>query len=161
MSTSRIFASVKCPPISTSVHASPELHPHRHSAIACWISYNDYAEWLRTAGPHRGQDRGIRCFDPPANHSIRSISIQLRTAHHINYYQQQRSWFIVAARPTAYRSWTAARVYQDFRYQTRKSWSRDRRVIGKAEHLAKGAKPRFVFTGLSTEDYEAATVYEK
>ena len=35
----------------------------------------------------------------------------------------------------------AARVYKDFRYRTRKSWSRERRVIGKAEHLAKGAEP--------------------
>src|SRR5689334_11774504 len=31
-----------------------------------------------------------------------------------------------------------ARTFQDFTYRTRKSWSRERRVIGKAEHLAKG-----------------------
>ena len=30
----------------------------------------------------------------------------------------------------------AARVFKDFRYQTRTSWSCERRVIGKAEHLS-------------------------
>ena len=54
-----------------------------------------------------------------------------------------------------------ARVYKDFHYRTRKSWSRKRRVIGKAEHLAKGANPRFVVTSLSSENYDAATLYEK
>ena len=35
-----------------------------------------------------------------------------------------------------------ARVFTEFSYRTRKSWSRERRVIGKAEHLAKGQNPR-------------------
>jgi hypothetical protein len=55
----------------------------------------------------------------------------------------------------------AARVYKDFCYRTRKSWSCHRRVIGKAEHLRKGANPRFVVTTLSVDDYDAATVYEQ
>lgn len=55
----------------------------------------------------------------------------------------------------------AARVYKDFRYRTRKSWSQERRVIGKAEHLAKGENPRFVVTSLSTEEFDASTVYEE
>lgn len=55
----------------------------------------------------------------------------------------------------------AARVYKDFSYQTKKSWSRKRRVIGKAEHLAKGKNPRFVVTNLSTEEFDAPTLYEK
>jgi hypothetical protein len=37
----------------------------------------------------------------------------------------------------------AARVFEDFRYCTRKSWAAERRVVGKAEHLEKGANPRF------------------
>jgi hypothetical protein len=45
----------------------------------------------------------------------------------------------------------ATRVFKDFCYQTRESWSRERRVIGKAEHLAKGENPRFVVTSLSPE----------
>ena len=56
---------------------------------------------------------------------------------------------------------SAARVFKDFRYRTRKSWRQERRVIGKAEHLAKGANPRFVVTSLSLDRYDAATVYEK
>ena len=36
--------------------------------------------------------------------------------------------------------------------QTRNSWSRARRVIAKAEHLEKGANPRFVVTSLSSQE---------
>lgn len=55
----------------------------------------------------------------------------------------------------------AARVFRDFSYRTKKSWSRQRRVVGKAEHLAKGANPRFVVTSLSPDEFDAATLYEK
>lgn len=54
----------------------------------------------------------------------------------------------------------AARVFEDFRYRTRKSWSCERRVIGKAEYLAKGENPRFVVTSLSTHTLDARTLYE-
>ena len=37
----------------------------------------------------------------------------------------------------------ASRVFDEFPYHTRESWSRARRVVVKAEHLAKGANPRF------------------
>jgi hypothetical protein len=39
-----------------------------------------------------------------------------------------------------------ARRFDDFTYATLDSWSRERRVVGKAEHLAKGANPRFIVT---------------
>ena len=55
----------------------------------------------------------------------------------------------------------ASRVYKDFVYRTRESWSRERRVIGKAEYLAKGANPRFVVTSLSPEEVDARTLYER
>mgnify|MGYP005802949065 CR=1 FL=1 len=55
----------------------------------------------------------------------------------------------------------AARVFKDFDYKTRKSWSRPRRVIGKAEHLAKGANPRFIVTSLSREEGSAQALYEE
>jgi len=55
----------------------------------------------------------------------------------------------------------AARIYKDIRYRTRKSWSRSRRVVAKAEHLAKGSNPRFVVTSLSTRELDAATLYEQ
>ena len=54
----------------------------------------------------------------------------------------------------------AARVFKDFRYQTLKSWSGERRVIGKAEHLAKGENPRFIVTTLSTKAFDARALYE-
>jgi len=54
----------------------------------------------------------------------------------------------------------AARMFRDFTYQTRDSWSRARRVVGKAEHLDKGANPRFVVTSLSAEQFDARTLYE-
>ncbi|MBA7705405.1 hypothetical protein ES703_114233 [subsurface metagenome] len=54
----------------------------------------------------------------------------------------------------------AARVFKDFEYKTLKSWSKSRRVVGKAEHLQKGANPRFVVTSLSTEQFDAKTLYE-
>lgn len=54
----------------------------------------------------------------------------------------------------------SARRFKDFTYQTRKSWSRERRVVGKAEHLAKGSNPRFVVTSLSKKQYAARSLYE-
>jgi hypothetical protein len=43
-------------------------------------------------------------------------------------------------------------VFTEFQYRTQKSWSRERRVIAKAEHLDKGANPRFVVTSLSGQE---------
>jgi len=53
-----------------------------------------------------------------------------------------------------------ARMFKEFRYETLKSWSRERRVIGKAEHLEKGANPRFVVTSLSSDRFDARALYE-
>jgi hypothetical protein len=41
-----------------------------------------------------------------------------------------------------------ARVFADFRYRTRRSWSVERRVIGKAEFTNGGANPRFIVTNV-------------
>src|SRR5271169_5004312 len=41
-----------------------------------------------------------------------------------------------------------ARVFRDFQYRTIDSWSRARRVVGKAEHTLEGANPRFIVTSL-------------
>ena len=54
-----------------------------------------------------------------------------------------------------------ARVFADFIYQTKKSWSRARRVVAKAEYLDKGENPRFVVTSLSAEQWPAQELYEK
>jgi hypothetical protein len=55
----------------------------------------------------------------------------------------------------------AARVYKDFAYQTLESWSKARRVVGKAEYLPKGENPRFVVTSLSRGEFDARTLYEQ
>jgi DDE family transposase len=49
-----------------------------------------------------------------------------------------------------------ARVFTEFVYETTTgSWSRSRRVIAKAEYLAKGENPRFVVTNLPAEAWTA------
>jgi len=55
----------------------------------------------------------------------------------------------------------AARVFQEFSYQTLESWSRARRVVAKAEHLEKGANPRFVVTSLGATRWEARALYKE
>ena len=55
----------------------------------------------------------------------------------------------------------AARVFTMFAYRTRKSWSRKRWVVGKAEVLEKGENPRFVVTSLPEEVWPAQRLYEE
>jgi hypothetical protein len=54
-----------------------------------------------------------------------------------------------------------ARVFSEFFYATQDTWSRQRRVIAKAEHLDKGANPRFVVTSLSQQQMATQELYEK
>jgi Transposase DDE domain group 1 len=54
-----------------------------------------------------------------------------------------------------------ARRFTEFSYATLDSWSRARRVIGKAEHLAKGPNPRFIVTSLSAAAIDGRTLYEQ
>jgi len=53
-----------------------------------------------------------------------------------------------------------ARRFKDFPWTTRKSWSRRRRVVGKAEHTQGEANPRFVVTSLGPDRADARTLYE-
>lgn len=53
------------------------------------------------------------------------------------------------------------RVFAEFWYQTLDSWSRPRRIIAKAEHLAKGANPRFVVTSLHPARLDGKNLYEQ
>jgi len=53
------------------------------------------------------------------------------------------------------------RRYKDFEYKTRKSWTRQRRVVGKAELLEKGRNPRFIVTNFTQEQYQAQELYEE
>ena len=59
------------------------------------------------------------------------------------------------------RTGQAARIFKEFSYQTHESWSRARRVVAKAEHLEKGANPRFVVTSLQNPEWAAPALYEE
>jgi hypothetical protein len=54
----------------------------------------------------------------------------------------------------------AARRFKDFRYATLDSWSRRRRVVGKAEHTPQGSNPRFVVTSLARSMWDPRALYE-
>jgi len=53
-----------------------------------------------------------------------------------------------------------SRLFKDFEYSTLQSWSRKRRVVGKAEHLSGGANPRFVVTSKPADEIGAKALYE-
>ena len=53
------------------------------------------------------------------------------------------------------------RLCKDFSYRTHKSWSRQRRVMAKAEILPRGPNPRFVVTSLSAHNHPAQPLYEQ
>jgi hypothetical protein len=52
------------------------------------------------------------------------------------------------------------RVFAELRYEMRDSWSRERRVVAKAEHLDKGAKPRFVVKSLDLQQDPTEDLFE-
>jgi hypothetical protein len=54
-----------------------------------------------------------------------------------------------------------ARRFKDFQYATLDSWSRQRRVIGKAEWTGGEANPRFIVTSLKKAETNGRFLYEK
>jgi hypothetical protein len=55
-----------------------------------------------------------------------------------------------------------ARVFTEFTHTTTTgSWSRERRVVAKAEHIAGKQNPRYVVTSLGAEDWPAQRLYEE
>ena len=67
---------------------------------------------------------------------------------------------LAAARDDSRTSGQAARRFKDLTWSTRKSWSRERRVIGKAEWTQEQANPRFIVTSLTAEDGDGRHLYE-
>ncbi len=65
------------------------------------------------------------------------------------------------AREEHRRTGKAARVFAELRYRTRNSWSRSRRVVGKAEYLEKGENPRYLVTSLPAPEWPARELYEQ
>lgn len=55
----------------------------------------------------------------------------------------------------------AARVFSEFNYQTKQTWSRPRRVIAKAESLPGKDNPRFVVTSYAADRFDPRTLYEQ
>jgi hypothetical protein len=68
---------------------------------------------------------------------------------------------LAAAQEQSQRTSKSARRFKDFTWQTRKSWSRERRVVAKAEWTGGEANPRFIVTSLTREEHEARHLYEK
>jgi len=61
----------------------------------------------------------------------------------------------------AERTGEPARMFRELRYQTEKTWTRERRVVAKVEYLKDKANPRFVVTSFSPLEWEAQSLYEK
>src|SRR3954470_19897539 len=55
----------------------------------------------------------------------------------------------------------AARCFKDFLWSTRESWSRQRRVVAKAEWTQGEGNPRFVVTSLKPKETGARHLYEQ
>jgi Transposase DDE domain group 1 len=68
---------------------------------------------------------------------------------------------LVRAEARSRRTGKPARSFKEFMYRTRRSWSRRRRVIGKAEFTNGEANPRFVVTSLRRAECEPKYLYEK
>jgi DDE family transposase len=59
------------------------------------------------------------------------------------------------------RTGKAARVFTEFRYRTRSSWTRRRRIVAKAEQIAGKENPRYVVTSLIEQEWAAQALYEQ
>ena len=68
---------------------------------------------------------------------------------------------LIMATTDSIRTGKPARRFKDFTYATLDSWSRERRVIGKAEVTGGEANPRFIVTSLKAAEVGAQHLYEK
>ena len=93
------------------------------------------------------------------------------TFREIPFHEHLTSFFINAAIVThEAKVETPCRSFTEFEYSTLNSWTKARRVIGKAEILPKGDNPRFIVTNLPEDGwsdpiqaarFEPAALYEK
>jgi len=68
---------------------------------------------------------------------------------------------LARAEARSHRTGKPARYFKDFKWETRRSWSRRRRVVAKAEFTNGEANPRFVVTSLTRAECKAKFLYEK
>lgn len=84
-----------------------------------------------------------------------------RNARLVDHIHGELAW----AEEEARGSGRTVRRFADFRWRTRNSWSRRRRVVAKAEWMGRrggdGANPRFVVTSLKAGRIDARTLYER
>jgi Transposase DDE domain group 1 len=67
---------------------------------------------------------------------------------------------LAAAREESRTTGKPARRFKELSWSTRKSWSRQRRVIAKAEWTQGGANPRYLVTSLTAADGDGRLLYE-
>jgi hypothetical protein len=65
------------------------------------------------------------------------------------------------AQVKSWRTGKPARRFKDFQWTTRRTWSRSRRVVAKAEWTQGEANPRFIVTSLTRAQCKARYLYEK
>jgi hypothetical protein len=68
---------------------------------------------------------------------------------------------LIQAEEEAVQTGKPARRYKDFRWSTRDSWSRRRRVVAKAEWTRGEANPRFIVTSLKPAEMAPRPLYEE
>jgi len=74
--------------------------------------------------------------------------------------EQAISTELMLAKFDSLRTGSSARRFKDFTWSTLDSWSRNRRVVGKAEVTGGDANPRFVVTSLKPSEVAAQHLYE-
>ncbi len=70
-------------------------------------------------------------------------------------------WAMRQAKQEHRRTGQPARVFAEFFYRTRKSWSRRRRVVAKCEQIKGKENPRYLVTSLSAAAWPAQQLYEQ
>jgi hypothetical protein len=69
-------------------------------------------------------------------------------------------WQMIKASKLCQETGLAARVFTRFPYRTRNSWSCERQVVAKTEHLPRGKNPRFIVTNISSDNWDDKSLYE-
>ncbi len=75
--------------------------------------------------------------------------------------EKEIEWHMGQAEARSRRTGQPERRFKDFQYETRDSWSRSRRVIGKAEWTEGEGNPRFIVTSLNRAENDGRYLYEK
>jgi len=128
--------------------------------ILTWLVGRLRERWPHTRIVARGDSGFARDDFMNACEGLEQVYYLLGVAKNVRLLQKIGGE-LVQARDRYQETGQAARVFTEFLYRTRKSWGRKRRVIAKAEHLAKGPNPRFIVTNLPRDYAAPQTLYEQ